>query len=258
MSFVFCEECWWWLKAKLTSEEQVENERALDRFEKRAKPELVKGAVFQWQPDPHSESSGAASTVATAAGTAAAAALNSALSSLTKITGIVATSSAGSSKPVAVLLRLSLPAQGAPKADGVLTKITNYVMQDDSNCTSLVWTSLELEKNQPKHAGRVALHRIQQVKEKDGTLTLLDHENNILFQAKGDETARWKDLIQETLVALAPQIEDEAVSSRGVTYRAKQLERLETRKKEREEQKKKLGQVTMAHTAKVLVERGDS
>jgi hypothetical protein len=255
----YIEDCCWWIKAKLTSEEQVENERELARFEKKTKPELLKGTVMDWNcatssTDPKGSATAAASAV-----------LSSALTSFSKLTGTSTAALQPQPALIKVLLRLSITekngeATGAAPEPAVLTKITDFVMQND-NSTGLVWTSLELEKNKPKHCGRVPLHRIQQVKDKDGCLILLDHENVVLFEGKAPsslEAKAWVEMIKECLRVLAPRIEDEAAAVRGVTYRSKQLERLETRKKEREEMKKKLGDVTMSYTAKAMMAQSSS
>ena len=235
------EECCWWIKAKLTSEESVQHERAKLKFEAGAKLELLKGCVFEWKRPTQS--------------TGATALLSSALSSLSKLSGSDIPSP--TNPTVQVMLRLQFPdktKKGAPDTS-MMTKITEMVYQED-NTTALTWTSLELEQNKPKHAGRVPLHVIQTVKERDGWLVLADHQNRVLFEGKSDQTATWVSMLQETLKVLAPQIEDEAAASRGVTYRSEQLERLETRNKEREERKKTLGPVTMAYTAQAMMRQG--
>ena len=243
----YMEECCWWIQAKLTSEEQVQQKRALHKFEQGAKPELLKGTVFEWK------------RPTSAPG--ATALLSSALSSLSKLSGgkdIVPASIVGPSS-VQVLVRLHLPnSKSDDKAPqpAIMTKITELVYQDDHS-TSIIWSSLELEKNQPKYSGRVALHAVQTVKERDGWLVMSDHQNNSLFEGKCEDVKVWVEMIKEAMKVLAPQIEDEAAASRGVTYRSKQLERLEVRKQEREEMKKKLGPVTMAYTARAMMKGGE-
>jgi hypothetical protein len=223
----FIEECCWWLKSKWSSEEEVQAERALFEFERDVAPELEKGAVF--------------SVTSTMMNSADASSIVS--NAISFVTG----NKVAKKETHQCLVRLDRPVKktgGAPKPT-TIERMVNAVVQQTTD-TALVWSSLELEKNVPKVAGRIPLHTIQKVKEQEGSLVLLDHNGISLFEGSSTEATKWVSMLESARTALAPQIEEEAAATRGMTYHAQRLQRLEQRKKERDEQKKKLGPVPMS------------
>lgn len=224
-----CEECSWWFRS-CYDREQVEQEKNLAKFKKETLPILEKGALFEWIKD-NSESSTLASALSFVTGTSS-----------------IPTSSR-------VLLTLTLPGEKSKVGnESIITKLANTVTGKAEE-TSLLWTSLENDKNNPKFSGKLALHSVQSMKVNDNTLIILDHFNNKLFLGKSPDSELWLKLLEETRRVLGPQLEEEAAASRGSSYHSRKLELLEQRKKQREEFKKQLGQVTMVYTAKAMMEK---
>lgn len=239
MNLTTClEDCLSSLKSRLFSTpEQSAIDQALVHFTRGSLIALEQGEAFEWS----KKKDDSAKTAMTGA-----------------IMSLLATVKPQSDESFKVLVRLAMPAAAGVKvAPALLTnRLANLVTGAGSartDDTALVWSTLELEKNVPRFSGRVPLHAVQMVREQNGELVVLDHLNNVLFRAKSGEAKKWVAMLEEARVVLAPQIEEEAIASRGLTYRSEKLELLEQRQKQREEMKKKLGTVTMEYTAKAMM-----
>ena len=123
-----------------------------------------------------------------------------------------------------------------------------YTIGNDENINTccIYWSTLQLEKNEPKLQGRVNFYQIQVIKEHAGNLQLLNHEGKLLLEVKlglqnQQDLKYWLYALDVARAALGSQIEEEASIANGTYEREKRLERLELRQKERENMKKSLG-----------------
>ena len=218
-------------------------------------------------------------------------AANAAIASKTILQKAGATTSATPAKDEPILLRLVTPAPKSSVVDAANASLTERLSgfaesvaaivstaasssttttsggampEEPHRTTAVMWTSLALEQNRPRVAGKLSLHRVQLVKEKGTGFVMLDHNGVALLEVKvaGEraaqpsiEAGRWVRALQNALAVLAPQIEEEAAAVRGLSYRAKRMEELRLRDEERARQKAKLGPVGMAYTAKIMAAR---
>lgn len=211
------EELCWWLKGKLVSSPQmVEEERAAIRFE-RSRADLESGYVFDWNPEQQQQSM-----------------LSSALSLL----GGAAAAVPGSCQ-VLVRLHVAKPVLSTAFSARVFNASVLGGEADDESVTSLFWTALLLEQNRPNPVHRVPLHKVQTIrldKANANKVALTDHTGRVLFQGTSPDAGKWMEQVEEARRVLGRQLEEEANNSGH--YHEQKLQKIEDRKREREELRK--------------------
>jgi hypothetical protein len=232
-------ELFWLLKALITSPQEASQERTMAAFEQDTWPMLKTGGVFSLvdpgDVDVDSGGSGGTLSLGSIKQQVNKLIMNNQQTSATRLPV----------KPYQILVKL---VRATPSAKQ----------------TYLEWTTLELDHNKPKFTGRVPLYQVQTIKERNGGMVFFTAQGKVLFEAKSlteqasIEAGKWVKAWEAAMGALAAQIEDEAALVNGYTQRAQRIEKLEQKRKATEEQRAKLGVVTMQHTARIMAERAGS
>mmetsp|Transcript_24027 Transcript_24027/g.42387 ORF Transcript_24027/g.42387 Transcript_24027/m.42387 type:complete len:234 (+) Transcript_24027:288-989(+) len=137
-----------------------------------------------------------------------------------------------------------------------------FALADSGAVVQLEWKTLRLTNNEPHASGVLPLHKVQLVDKAsvDGSPGLVfrsDRGQQLLSLAADDATQQeaWHAAITEALAVLGSELESGAAEEHGLLDRHRRMQELQARSREREDKKKKLGDVGMQYTAKVLASR---
>ena len=129
---------------------------------------------------------------------------------------------------------------------------------EDGKC-ELNFKTLELVHQKPKHSGVFRLGEVKKVNTQGRRLRAFDSSEKLIFDIESDTKAdalKWQIALDEAADVYDVEIGESVSQTKSLLHRQRRKLELAARKREREEQKKKLGDVGMRYTAQAMAQKG--